>query len=47
MDNHIDQVGMSHLWNKFQDKMVHQKAFAKDHLIFWAPGGRYQDFNHH
>ena len=31
----IDLV-LSHLWKQFQDEIVHQKTFAKKHLIcFW------------
>ena len=42
MDNHIDQVGMSHLWKKFQDKILHQRTFTKKAPNFFVgPCGRY------
>ena len=47
MDNHIDQVGMSHLWKKVQDEIVHQRTFTKKAPIFCvAPCRRYQDTIH-
>ena len=37
MDNHIDQVGMSHFLKKFQEEIVHQRKFTKKkHLMLFA-----------
>ena len=47
MDNHIDQVGMSHLWKKVQDEIVHQRTFTKKAPnLFGGPCKRYQDIRH-
>ena len=42
MDNHIDQVGMSHLWKKLQDKILHQRTFIKKKTNFFrGPSEKY------
>ena len=40
-------MGMSNLWKKFEDEIVHEGTFAQKTSNFvCAPCGRYQDIRH-